>query len=163
MAKFNWFWTILVLNFSVQAQSGWKEMEWETYSIRFKVPESFEITESTADIFTASGEDFTLSISPWKDASISVEEVANKALGSLSADDVTITSHEKIDLNGFEGYEILGTGYQDDRPLLFVVLGFIDPDGETNFSAYILFWHDENKNQENIDIATQIIEGIGKM
>jgi hypothetical protein len=153
---------ICFCNHNVSAQEDWKEMEWKSYAMDFRVPKDFEITESTGKIFTASGDGFTLSVQPWEDSSLTVEQVAAKAEEDLNASDVTITSREKVDLKGFDGYEIIGSGKQDGKAMLFAVLGFIDPHGATNFSAYILFWDDPNENEKNIKTAEQIIEGISK-
>jgi hypothetical protein len=153
---------VVFIHHSLWAQEGWKEMEWKSYAIDFKVPKDFEIKESMGKIFTASGDGFTLSIQPWQDSSLTAEQVAAKAQEDLDATDVTVTSREKVDLKGFEGYEIVGAGKQDGKAMLFAVLGFIDPHGDTNFSAYILFWDDPNENEKNIKIAEEIIEGISK-
>ncbi len=153
---------LFVFNYGLTAQDDWKEMEWKAFGIDFKVPKDFEITESTEKNFTASGSGFTLSIQPWQDSTLTAEQVAAKAQEDLDATDVTVTSREKVDLKGFEGYEIVGAGKQDGKTMLFAVLGFIDPHGDTNFSAYILFWNDPNENEKNIKIAEEIIEGISK-
>jgi len=144
------------------AQDQWKDMEWQTYGMEFQVPDEFQITESTGKIFTATGDGFTLSIQPWVDSTLSAEQVAQKTQESLEADDVQITSREKVDLKGYEGYELIGSGKQEGKEMLFVILGFIDPEGDTNFSAYILFWNDEISNDKNIKIAEHIVESIGK-
>jgi hypothetical protein len=154
--------SVFFLNQMVSAQDDWKEMEWKSYAIDFKVPKDFEIKESTGKVFTASGDGFTLSIQPWQDSTLTAEQVAAKAQEDLDATEVTVTSREKVELKGFEGYEIVGAGKQNGKPMLFAVLGFIDPHGDTNFSAYILFWDDPNENEKNIKIAEEIIEGISK-
>ena len=152
---------LLVISMSL-FQDDWKEMEWKSYGIDFKVPPDFEITDNTDKFFSASGSGFTLSLVPWKDSTLTAEDAAAKAQANLEATDVIIVSREKVDLKGFDGYEIIGSGKQDGRPMLFAVLGFIDPHSDANFSAYILFWNDPNENDKNIKIAAEIIEGIGK-
>lgn len=154
---------VMSLNLTSAVAQEWKEMEWDQFKIAFKVPDYFEEKSNTEKAYTASGSDFTLSIQPWKDATLTAEDVANKALKKLNATDVTITSQEKVKLKGFEGYQIIGAGAQNGKALIFAVLGMIDPDGETNFSAYIMFWHDEETDEGNIEIATTIIESFAKI
>lgn len=154
---------LMSLNLTSAAAQEWKDMEWDQFKIAFKVPDYFEEKSNTEKAYTASGSDFTLSIQPWKDATMTAEDVANKALKKLNATDVTVTSQEKVKLKGFEGYQIIGAGAQKDKAMIFVVLGMIDPEGETNFSAYIMFWHNEDSNDGNIEIATKIIESFSKM
>jgi hypothetical protein len=157
--------TIVILTLSLFFQDNWKSMEWQSYGIEFKVPQDFVITENTDKIFTAMGSGFTMSVRPWKDSTLTAEEVESRAQDSLGTfiADIKITLHEKVDLKGFEGYEVVGSGNQDGKPLLFAVLGFIDPHGDTNFSAYILFWDDPDENDKNIKIAEEIIEGFNKL
>ena len=143
-------------------QTGWKQMTWPVYGMDFMVPENFKIMESSADIYVAEGDGFSFAIQPWRDSTLSLEQVAAKALEQLDAEDAAVTIRDKVDLDGFEGYEIIGAGKQEGSDMIFVVLGFIDPVSDANFSAYILFWHDMKTDDENIRIAKQIIEGIRK-
>ena len=144
------------------SQSDWKQMTWPTYGIDFMVPGNFKMIENTTDIFVAEGDGFSFAIQPWRDSTLTVEQVAAKALEQLNADDAEITARDKIDLNGFEGYEIIGAGQQEGEAVLFIVLGFIDPVSDLNYSAYIMFWHDPKTDDENIKIAKQIVEGVRK-
>lgn len=143
-------------------QAGWKEMTWPDYKMDFMLPEHFKVMESSESIFVAEGDGFSFAIQPWRDSTLSLEEVAAQALEQLAADDASVMIRDKIDLDGFDGYEIIGTGKQEGSDMIFVVLGFIDPVSDANFSAYILFWHDTKTDDENIRIAKRIIEGIRK-
>ncbi len=140
-----------------------KPMEWKTYNIGFSVPVKFNVTESTGERFTASGEDMTLHISPYLDESLSAEEVANRALGSLNASGVELTLNEPVTLQGLEGYQMVGYGQQSGRDMLFVVLGLIDPDGSTNMAAYMMWWHDESRNEANTQTAIKILQSFKKL
>lgn len=156
------FFGLVFFSDMLYGQTGWKEMTWPAYGIDFTVPENFKMMESSTDIFVAEGDGFSFAIQPWRDSTLSLEQVAAKALEQLDADDASITIRDKIVLEGYEGYEIIGAGRQEGNDLIFVVLGFIDPASDANFSAYILFWHDLKTDDENIRIAKQIIEGIRK-
>lgn len=152
----------LFLGLSAQAQRM-KPMEWADYNLGFSVPNSFSITENTDDRFTASGEDITLHISPYKDETLTSEDVANRALQSLNASGVELTLNEPVELQGFEGYQMVGYGQQDGRDLLFLVLGLIDPDGDTNLAAYVMWWHDEARNDMNTKTALKILKSFKKL
>ncbi|MBL7996265.1 hypothetical protein JNM05_12920 [bacterium] len=153
-------WTIL--SGSIYGQTGWKEMTWPAYGMDFMLPENFKTKESSTEFFVAEGDGFSFAIQPWRDSTLSLEQVAAKALEQLDADEASITIRDKVDMDGFEGYEIIGAGKQEGSDMIFVVLGFIDPVSDANFSAYILFWHDMKTDDENIRISKQIIEGIRK-
>jgi len=140
-----------------------KPMEWADYNLAFSVPNNFSVTENTDDRFTASGEDMTLHISPYRDETMTAEDVANRALESLNATGVELTLHESVDLQGFEGYQMVGYGQQDGRDLLFLVLGLIDPDGDTNLAAYMMWWHDESRNDANTKAALKILKSFKKL
>ncbi len=144
------------------AQSGWNQLTWPAYGIDFMLPENFVIIESSSEMYVAESKGFSFAIRPWRDSTLTAEQVAARALEQLNADSVEITFRDKIDLDGFEGYEMIGAGQQDGSDLFFVALGFIDPVSDLNYSAYILFWHDPLTDDENIRIAKQIVEGIGK-
>lgn len=144
------------------SQSGWVQMTWPAYGIDFMLPENFAVFESSADHYIAQGNGFSFAIRPWRDSTLTAEQVAAKALEQLNAEDAAITFRDKIDLDGFEGYEIIGAGRQEGSDLFFVALGFIDPLSDLNYSAYIMFWHDPEKDDENIGIVKRIVEGIRK-
>jgi len=140
-----------------------KPMEWADFNVGFSLPNSFNITESTGERFTASGEDITLHIAPYKDESMTAEQVANAALELLNATGVELTLHEPVELQGLEGYQMVGYGQQEGRDLLFLVLGLIDPDGDTNLAAYVMWWHDETRNEVNTKTALKILKSFKKL
>jgi hypothetical protein len=144
------------------AQTGWIQLTWPAYGIDFELPENFVIIESSPETYMAESKGFSFSMRPWRDSTLTAEQVAAKALAELNADNVSITFRDKIDLDGFEGYEMIGAGEQEGNGLFFVALGFIDPLSDLNYSAYILFWHDPEKDDDNIRIAKRIVEGIRK-
>jgi len=160
---------LFVFGFNFNAQSQWGEVKWQNYTwdeydMQFQIPTNFTVRENSSSIFTADdGSTFTFQIVPWKDASLTANDVANLGYKKLNAVDVIIDVDHKIKLSGFSGYEIIGTGYQGESLLHFAVLGFIDKNSPVNFYAYCLFWDDKNTNNKNMDIGINIIESIGKI
>ncbi len=140
----------------------WTDMVWDKYGITFKAPTGFDIKKNTDKVFTCSGLNFTVTIKPYKDASLKANDAANKAYADLNATDMEIDVDEKVKLNGFEGYKILGSGKQNGKKLLFAALGAIDPDSDVNFSVNILFWDDPAHNDVNKEAALYILESFAK-
>lgn len=142
----------------------WEDISWSKYNLKFSLPSGVKETENTDNKYIAESKSLTFEMYPWKDASLNEKEVADAAYADLGVDQATvkITSKSKRDLNGFSGYEILGSGKIDGKEVNFSVLGFIDPNSSNNFAAYILYWKDGNEDA-NIEIERDIIESIAPM
>ena len=141
----------------------WDDVTWKKYHIKFKIPAHLKESENDNEKYIAEDENLSFEIYPWKDSTLSEEDVANAAFEDLGLDrrNTKITSDKKRDLNGYKGYEILGEGTLRGKKANFAVLGFIDPNSSMNFAAYVFYWQGKDADEEeNIKIERDIIESI---
>ena len=88
---------LLALSFNANAQDGLQEMTWDEYGIEFVAPADFDLIQNDAKAFTAKGAAFTLSIKPWKDASITDPlDIAQKAFDITPGTEKTVEIEKPI-------------------------------------------------------------------
>lgn len=142
----------------------WVTYTWKQYKIKFEIPGDFKVKQNDAKKFIAGDSTMTFEIYPWKDPNVTAKDVAMQAMDDLSIDEDSGDSkvYEQDDFNGFKGYEIIGDGTQKGRDISFRVFGLIDPEGSTNFAAYVVYWADKNP-EEDSEIAKELFETIEKI
>jgi hypothetical protein len=123
------------------SQDKW-DFEWEHYNLIFTLAEDFKVTTNTADEFTASGDGMEFGVFPFNDETVDETSITSytldiaKSLEMERLDDVDI-----LTLNGLKGAFV--EGYKDGSRI--VLLGFIDPESETNFFSVITFSDDDTE------------------
>lgn len=138
---------------SVTAQTDW---EWKQHHIAFTLADDFKPVTNTADEFTASGDGMEFGIFPFSDQTLDHSNITAytisiaKSLKLERLDDVDV-----LEMNGLEGAYV--EGYKEG--LRVVMLGFIDPDTETNFFSIITFADDD---EEAVKEAINIIQSFRK-
>ncbi len=149
---------VLLVGGFIQSATAQKafDYEWEHYNIVFTLANDFKAVTNTADEFTASGDGMEFGIFPFNDHTVDHSNITAytieiaKSLKLEQLDDVDV-----IDLNGLKGAYV--EGYKDGVRIL--VLGFIDPDSDTNFFATITF---ADNDQVAEDEAVEILKSIRK-
>ena len=131
-----------------------QQYTWEEYGISFSLADDFVEKKNDATEFSADGDGMSLSIIPFKDASIDQEDITGfvmEAAASMELDRVDDVS--TIEINGFQGG--YAEGVQDGVNVF--MMGLIDPDSETNFFVIIAFLEgDGNAIDEGIEICRSI-------
>lgn len=132
------------------------DYEWKQHNIVFTLPEDFKEVTNKADEFTASGDGMEFGIFPFSDASVDHS--------NITAYTIAIAKHIKLEelddvdvmeLNGLQGAYV--EGFKEGARV--VVLGFIDPDSDTNFFAMITFKDDDGVAE---DEAVRILKSLRK-
>lgn len=146
---------LIISAISVNAQN-YVNWEWTQYKIVFSLAGDFKPVVNTAEEFSAEGDGMEISIFPFKDKSISHEDIADYTLAiaeSIEAEEYD--DADVVQLNGLQGAFV--EAYKDgDR---VVILGFIDPASATNFFAVITFGDDDAEAE---DEAVRIIKSFRK-
>ncbi len=144
-----------LFSLAAYSQDDW-DYEWEQYHIVFTLAEDFKVTSNTADEFVASGDGMEFGIFPFSDETVDHSNITEytiaiaKTLKLEELDDVDV-----LDLNGLKGAYV--EGYKEG--VRIVLLGFIDPESDTNFFSVISF-ADDDKNAE--DETVRIIKSFRK-
>lgn len=140
---------------SAQRGSNW-DFEWSQHNIVFTLASDFKVLTNTGDEFTAKGDGMDFGIFPFSDNTIDASDIATytvevaKTLNLEEVDDADV-----LELNGLEGAFV--EGYKEGNRV--VMLGFIDPESDTNFFAVIVF--DDNDTVAE-DEAVRIITSFRK-
>ncbi len=146
---------------TVSAQ--WKDYTWESYGIDFKAPTNLTLKQNDHKAFTASNAIFTMSIKPWKDASVTDPvEICQKAMDITPGTDKTVIKEVSIpNLHGLKAYEAYCTAIQTRKLMHMVIGGYLDPSNSTNFTVQLLFWDgDEAANDQNYKAALYILKSF---
>ena len=118
---------------------------WDQFGVKFAIPQTHEVKNSTASEFT-SGDNLTwLHMEPYKDYS----ETAKGMVDRIAAENnYRILGQGAYTSGGYDGYWIRCSA--DTHPdWLYWVIGFIDPNSDTNFYATI-WWKKGNTAAYNI-------------
>jgi hypothetical protein len=137
------------------SQDKW-DFEWEQYHIAFTLAEDFKVKTNNGDEFIAKGDGMEFGIFPFSDASVDHSSITNyvvdiaKSIKLENVDDADL-----LELNGLKGAYV--EGYKNGSRV--VLLGFIDPESDTNFYCIITF-SDDDKEAE--DEAVRMIKSFRK-
>lgn len=153
---------VMFFGFVHKAAAQWTDLEWEAYGIGFKAPSGFTLKQNDSKAFTATGAIFTMSIKPWKDASITDPvAICQRALDLTAGTNKTVIAEEEIDdLGGLIGYEGYCTAVQSGKLMHIVVGGYLDPNSKTNFTVQLLFWDNVKQNKKNLEAALYILSSF---
>lgn len=155
---------VVLTGLSYAVPKGWDKITWKEYGILFYLPSEVETKTDTSEKYVAESDTLRFELYPWSDPELSAEQVADAAYEDLDwVKSKKTVSEEKRDLNGFEGYEILGEGTVDGEDVNWAVLGFIDPGSSVNFASYIIYWKGDRDEEENIEVERDIIESFTKV
>ena len=142
-----------LLAVSASAQTDW---EWSQYHIMFTLADDFRVSTNSGDEFTAKGDGMEFAIFPFSDQELDHSNITaytieiGKSLELEELDDVDV-----VDLNGLKGAYV--EGYKEG--LRIVLLGFIDPESDTNFFAIITFGDDDAEGEQE---AIRMIKSFRK-
>jgi len=145
---------LMATAFSVVAQ---QEYTWDYYGIGFTLADDFIETTNTEEEFSADGDGMSFSIIPFKDASVSDNDISVYTISIAASlnleviDDVNI-----IALKNFKGGYVEG---MLDGTRVFL-MGLIDPSSETNFFVIITFADDD---EVAVDEAIRMVQSFRKM
>ena len=140
---------------SAYSQNDW-DYTWDQYNITFTLAEDFKVTTNAADEFTAKGDGMEFGIFPFTDETVDHTNITDYTVEiAKSVELEEVDDADVVTLNGLKGAYV--EGYKDGSRV--VLLGFLDPDSDTNFFAIITF-ADDDKNAE--DEAVRIIKSFRK-
>jgi hypothetical protein len=140
--------------FAIQANAQPDPWEWDSYNMKFALPKGCKVTKSTGDAFEASKTGFSVGIYPFKDASVTHDNLADATL--KLAKELKYSSIEdggEVDLNGYEGYYVEGT----KSGIRAIILSLLDADSDDNFFVVIAYAPDME------DYALIVLKSFQKM
>ncbi len=143
---------------SLSFAQSWVEYEWKEYSTEFKIPSDFEVTESSAEKFSASNGAILMSIYPRTEEYLTWEEMED-ALKTLTVDNDVVVSGEVVELdeekmNGYWGVLLEGTKSDYSVGTMLIV----DPD-YTEISLYIWVAYDADQ----VDTVLEMLMSFSPM
>ena len=151
--KFIGFLFLSVL-FFVNPIHAQKYYTWDEYSLKFTVGDNFEETQNDAEGFVAAGDGISLSIIPFKDATVDralIKAYTEEIAGSRHLEN--IERGQVTDLNYFKGTYVEGV---EDGVRIFL-MGLLDPNSDNNFFIILAF---PDGDKAKLDEATEIIRSI---
>ncbi|OHD12736.1 MAG: hypothetical protein A2Y41_09100 [Spirochaetes bacterium GWB1_36_13] len=145
--------------------ASWKGWKWDAFKIKFQLPSNLFVTEASKTRLVATDKrEFTMTVAPWKDATLTQKDVANRGFNNYTA----ISNKERIeegdmgDFNGFKGYYIYAFGQSSGKDLYFVVVGLIDPYSPINFYVTFAWWDKAQNNNKFENLSYQISKTFAK-
>jgi hypothetical protein len=151
-----------LLGLSSQAQAQMTNWSYNQYGMGFQMPSYMQVTTNNSSQFIASGGAMSVKIEPWNDASRTASDIARLAYDRTNASNKYVEYKDRVNLNGYDGYVMVGDGYQNGRALVFVTMGMIDPSSPTNFLVTILFWDDPSQHDYLVNTAVDIMQSFYK-
>ena len=143
------FTTFLLISFSNDSVAQANEWEWNEYGIGFATYSDCKVETNNSEEFSSECDGIYVSIFPWKDDNLTVDDLANEVTGIASEIGYAgISDAEEIELNDFEGAFVVGV--QDGVNAL--IIGLLDPNSATNF--YIVIAYGDEHEDDAIGIAT---------
>jgi len=126
------------------------EYTWKDYGVKFSIPTTHEVKQSTGEIFE-SGDTMTwLEMYPYKDSQATAEGMISAVVGGEAG--VSIIDEGTYKVGGYDAYYI--TCEQSAHPeWRYWYIGFIDPISDVNFYAKIWF-------KKNAPTATKIAQDM---
>jgi hypothetical protein len=144
---------LALISFSVSAQTDW---EWSQYHIAFTLADDFKPVKNTGEEFTAKGDGMDFSIFPFNDQEVDHSSIADYTVEiAKSVELEQVDDADVIQINGLEGAYV--EGFKEG--LRVVLLGFIDPESDTNFFAVITFADDDEEAEKE---AIRMIKSFRK-
>jgi hypothetical protein len=130
---------------------------WKQYNITFTLAKDFKINTNNGEEFTATGDgNMQFGVFPFSDHTVDHSNITAytieiaKSLELEQLDDVDV-----LDLNGLQGAYV--EGYKEGQRV--VMLGFIDPDSDTNFFSIVTFGDDDEEAEKE---AVRMISSFRK-
>lgn len=152
---------IFIMSSSAIFAADWIDMEWSAYNLSFQVPSDMKEYVNTEKQYGVTGS-VSLTINPWKDATITERDAAQKAYDTVKGIDNRQLLDEgdlpDMEESGLRGYYMIGSGYQNKRALYFLFVGVINPNSDVNFYLCFMWWDDPKTN----DVKVQLCEDIVK-
>ena len=144
--------------FLLGAANAQTDYIWDHYGIGFSVTEDFAVTESTEANFTAVSSEgaISVSISPWKDASITEDDLAEATVDialELEILDDQAVEGDYITIDTFSGYFIVAAPIDGGNDMTLMAL-LLDQESETNMLITISYEYG------NIDEALDILNSF---
>ncbi len=134
-----------------------KKMNYTQYGLQFSVPTTMNNTANTATQFVVSGNSLTMTLQPYKDASVETGlEIAQGMYKTMNIQDKEVLTEGEEDAGPFKGYRFFGSGTQGGKDIYFYCGGFLNPNTDTNFKVYFYFWADD-KWETNLALCDKII------
>lgn len=129
---------------------------WDSYGVQFSVPSTHEIKQSSGTAFE-SGDNLTwIEMYPFKDYSATAKGMVQEIMNKKGYSAISEGAYKS---GGYDGYWIRCATPQHPT-WLFWVIGFIDPESDTNFYS-IIWW--KKDNQRAYDLAYNMSYSFKRM
>lgn len=146
------------------SQKYFKKMDWASYGIKFEIPTDFNITESSGTVFKSGSNSMFFNLTPVKNYKGTPKDLAQ---GIFNAYTNTTSKKNTRDVSstqgGYSAWEIIGSGYQQNKPLVYLFMGLVDYATNNAFKVEIVFWSNVSTSDTDMQIALEIMESIEKM
>jgi hypothetical protein len=144
------FTAFLILAVSIVSAQSLESWTWDTYKMKFKVPNNFKVSDNDATKFSAGNGNLHLTIYPRKDEELTYETMQSALRKWARSNNVNYEGEVKYmkSLNEYWGVYIDGTG-SNGLPTSLLLL--VDPDYTTN-SFYIWLQYQRDYFDTAVDI-----------
>ncbi|WP_375558603.1 hypothetical protein ACE193_12675 [Bernardetia sp. OM2101] len=151
------FLLLLFFSFSTNTATAQTTLyNWDSYGVQFSIPNTHEIKQSSGTAFE-SGDNLTwLEMYPFKDYSATSKGMVQEIMNQKGYRAISEGTYES---GGYDGYWVRCSTAKHPT-WLFWVIGFIDPESDTNFYA-IIWW--KKDNQRAYDLAYNMSYSFKRM
>ena len=123
----------LLLSFSAYAQT---DMVWDNYGLGFTLPRGMTITENNSEVFSAERDDLVLSIIPFKESSVGVEDLADFLIDLAEEFEYDVVT----DVDELELYELYGFYTEGEKDGVQAFLGaLLDEESASNYFVVLVY------------------------
>lgn len=156
---FTLFLFVFICSFAVNSYSqSYTDYTWDSQSLKFKIPNTFEVTDNNSEKFSAGDNLIWLTIYPKTGSALKYSEMINMLTSWAKENDVYAygTVKTETNFNGFWGVYLDGKLASNDLPVYCAM--FVHPDYP---SQYYYVWI--NYNADDISTAEDILLSIKPM
>lgn len=127
---------------------------WDSYRMKFEIPEDFEIKKSDGKNFSAGNGDIYLSIYPRLNENLSYEGMEEALMAWAKSSNVLFTDDGLMYLDNLNGYwGVMADGVVDNWPVFIMLV--IDPDyPETSLYVWLSY------SEKGIETAEKILNSF---
>lgn len=151
------FLLLLFFGFSAETATAQTTLyNWDSYGVQFSVPSTHKVKQSSGTAFE-SGDNLTwIEMYPFKDYSATAKGMIQTI---TTQNNYNVISEGAYKSGGYDGYWIRCSTSKHPT-WLFWVIGFIDPESDTNFYS-IIWW--KKGNQRAYDLAYDMSYSFKRM
>ena len=138
-------------------------IQWPDENFKFYIPSGLNVKSNEPGYYRADDGNLFVTIRKERYRG-SVSGLSNEVFKDARIQDSEHTADDVYNINGLEGWKLIGSGTKEGESVVYAILAFEDPDNGNKYSAEIVyFMRSTTDSDKYVGMMKEVLQGFGQI